>query len=309
MNPQSNIRFTFVIAARNAEKYIGETLESLARLRDEAFRVIVVNDGSTDATAGIVETFQMANAEIEVQLLNGPARGVSAARNLGLSQVRSDIVVFLDADDLMAEDALPRFEEALDDGQCIAALGRVLRIAEDGAPLPSPDNRDLVPQDDQLYGLIKKNFIVNGGALAIRTSVAKKVGGYDETLKYGEDWEFWCRLLSQGRLATVAGDHILAYRQIATGANHVAASKPFARDIACLDVIAANKVIRGKLGWRLTLALRMRRIDIFWSGVRTKYQYESKRSALLLSALGLLVYPDSLARPKLALRLLKSVKR
>jgi len=309
MTQASPILFTLVIAARNAEKYIRETLEGLTRIRDEPFRVIVVNDGSSDATAEIAEAFRQANPVIEMQFVNGPARGVSAARNLGLSLVVSEFVVFLDADDLLAEDALPRFRKALADPQSIAAVGQVLRIDQDGAPLLSPDNRDLVPEEDQLYGLVKKNFIVNGGALAIRTAVAKAVSGYDETLKYGEDWEFWCRLLTQGSVSTVEGGHVLAYRQIASGANHTAASKPFARDITCLDVVAKNDAMRRQLGWRLGPALRMRRIDIFWSGVRTMYQYESKRSALMLSALGLLVYPDSLARPKLALRLLKSVRK
>lgn len=300
---------TIVIAARNAGKYIGATLDSLAALNDQDFRVILVNDGSTDDTVQIAEDFKAAHPAIDLVILTGPALGVSAARNMGLAQVTSDVVIFLDADDLLATDALAGFKMALEGTDCIAALGRVLRIDEAGKPQPSPDNRELVPDSGQLYALIKKNYIVNGGALAIRTAIAKAVGGYDKSLKYGEDWEFWCRLLAMGDIVTAGGDHSLGYRQIGTGANFLAGAKPFARDIACLDRIAANTDIRKQLGWRLGLALRMRRIDIFWSGVRTKYQYGSKRSALMLSALGLLVYPDSLARPKLAVRLLKSVLR
>jgi len=309
MTGENPAAFTLVIAARNAEKYIGITLESVSRLRDGNFRVIVVNDGSTDATARIVEDFSQANPSIDLQLISGEARGVSAARNVGLSLVETGYVLFLDADDLLSSDALSRFSVSLDDARYVAALGRVLRIDHDGQPLPSPDNRVLVPKTGQLYALIKKNYIINGGALAIRTANVRAIGGYDETLKYGEDWEFWCRLLTQGDLVTVTDDHVLAYRQIATGANFMAGGSPFARNIACLDRVAANRSIKETLGWRLALGLRMRRIDIFWSSVRTKYQYESKRAAVLLSALGLLVYPDSIVRPKLAIRFVKSVWR
>ncbi|MEM1022028.1 MAG: glycosyltransferase, partial [Pseudomonadota bacterium] len=305
MTGQARPLFGIIIAARNADRFILDTLRSLTFLPNDLFRVIVVNDGSTDGTADVVETFKDAHPEIDLTLLDGPARGVSAARNKGLSQTNTPYVIFLDADDLLAADALDSFRAALTDVASVAALGRVLRITEDGNPMPSPDNRDLLPESDQLYALIRKNFIVNGGALAIRTEVAKAVEGYDETLKYGEDWEFWCRVLTQGKLTALQNDYALKYRQISTGANVTAASKPFARDILCLKRVRKNPVIRQQVGWRLLVALRMRRVDIFWSGVRTTYQYGQKRAALLLSAVGLLVYPDSIMRPRLALRLLK----
>ncbi|MEM9232252.1 MAG: glycosyltransferase family A protein [Pseudomonadota bacterium] len=294
-----------IIPARNAGPYIGQTLTSLAA-QQVAFEAIVINDGSSDTTAEVVAAHSAKDPRFT--LIEGPAKGVSAARNAGFEQTSAPWVLYLDADDLLTADALGRFIDTAENAP-VAALGGVSRISEDGSALPGDSNLDLVPQRDHLSALLRKNFVVNGGALLIRRSVIEEVGGYDTSLAYGEDWEFWCRLAERGDFATVPGGAVLLYRQLPGGANYQARGSVFARNVPCLRKIADNPSMRARLGGRLSSILRARQIDIFWSGVRSEFQFGTRARALTIALGGLFLYPDSVARPKLALRFLRSILR
>ncbi|MEM8789493.1 MAG: glycosyltransferase family 2 protein [Pseudomonadota bacterium] len=296
-----------IIPARNAARDLEETLQSLSAQSHAGFEAVVVNDGSSDATPQMAEA--AATRDPRFRMLNGPASGVSAARNTGLAATSSPYVLFLDADDLLPADALERLRTALGQSGAVASLGRIARIAEDGAPLPGNDNLALMPSTGQLEALLRKNFVVNGGALLIRRDAIDRAGGYDPTLAYGEDWEFWCRLAALGDFTPTPGGPVLQYRQRADGANYRARGSVFARDVPCLDRIAENRGIAERIGPALRRLLRARRIDIFWSGVRSEFQFGAKTRALALAAGGLLLYPDTVARPQLAMRFVRSLYR
>lgn len=295
-----------IIAARNAEKFLPETLRSLANQTFDDFEVIVVDDGSTDGTAALAQ----GEKSYPISLLTGPAKGVSAARNFGLKHAKGAWIVFLDADDLLVENGLARFAQTLSENpKAVCALAGIARIAEDGSALPSDDNRDLARVDDPMAVLLRKNFIVNGAALAIRRDALAQSGGFDETLTYGEDWELWCRILSLGPMVIVEGDRLVAYRQVGSGANYKAREDAFARNVACLDRIAVNPTLRAQYGRSLDKAMRARRIDVFWSGVRSELQFGTKWRAVLLGLGGLCLYPDTALRPSLAMRFVRSMRR
>jgi glycosyltransferase involved in cell wall biosynthesis len=298
---------SIIVPARNAAALLGATLESVLQQSFADFEIVVVDDGSTDATAEVARGFR--SKDPRVQVLSGPGRGVSAARNAGLGMSRGQILLFLDADDLLLADSLLRFYTALASSRLSAALGGIKRIAEDGSPLPGNSNTELAEGGDHLTKLLRKNFVVNGGALAIRREAIDAVGGYAVDLAYGEDWEFWCRLAECGDFAIVAGEPVLAYRQMQSGANYRARGPVFALRVPCIEKIAARESLRVRYGRKLNRLLRSRRIDVFWSGVRSEFQFGSRARALMMAAAGACVFPDSLAEPALAKRFLKSLGR
>ncbi|ACS60024.1 glycosyltransferase family 2 protein [Rhizobium leguminosarum] len=87
-----------VIPAFNASTYIERTLRSAVRQTYDALEIIVVNGGSTDHTAKLLE--QMAMSDSRIRLLSTPNCGVAAARNTGIEASSGRFVAFLDADDL-----------------------------------------------------------------------------------------------------------------------------------------------------------------------------------------------------------------
>lgn len=87
-----------IMAARDAEKWIAQAIGSIINQDMEAWELWVVDDGSTDSTASVVE--KIAAADPRVKLLRQPAAGVSEARNAALDRVQGQWITFVDADDL-----------------------------------------------------------------------------------------------------------------------------------------------------------------------------------------------------------------
>lgn len=102
-----NILLSFIIPAYNAEPYIKECLDSIARLdmRGRRHEIIVVNDGSTDGTADILREYVQEHTE--VQVITQENRGLSAARNAGMQVAEGEYICFVDADDRLFAAKVP----------------------------------------------------------------------------------------------------------------------------------------------------------------------------------------------------------
>lgn len=259
-----------VTAARDMEKYIGATLESVLRQTLGDFEMIVVDDGSTDATPAIVA----ATGDPRIRLLSAAAGGVSAARNRGLEACRAPLVVFLDADDLLMPDALERMVTTMAaHPDRVACFSHHVKIGEDGAPLGSraPATFKQLPSRQTLRHLLCGNVIVNGGALCIRTAAARRVGGYDPSLRFGEDWEFWCRLAALGDFVALPDLVALKYRMRAAGANTALAGSPFRPNLEALDVIYGAPAVRERFDEReLQRFRRLAEGNVHWAAARNE---------------------------------------
>ena len=92
-----NQNYSLVMAVMNAEKYIGETLESVFSQTLAPTEVLIVDDFSTDKTVEIIESFPT-----KIQILNNTRSGMSAAMNLAIPLVTNEYIAFLDSDDIWA---------------------------------------------------------------------------------------------------------------------------------------------------------------------------------------------------------------
>src|SRR6185437_3911712 len=86
-----------IIPCYNAEKYIGQAIESILNQTYKNFEIIIINDGSTDQSADIINNYILLDNSI--QLYNQPNKGVSASRNKGIDLAKGQIIAFLDSDD------------------------------------------------------------------------------------------------------------------------------------------------------------------------------------------------------------------
>src|SRR5215204_5854126 len=99
-----------IIPCFNAERFIKETLDSIVTQQEEIKNIIIVDDGSTDQSASIIKSYN----DSRIIYLHQPNKGVSVARNRGLSQAEGEFVVFFDADDKMSSGFLKERKKILD---------------------------------------------------------------------------------------------------------------------------------------------------------------------------------------------------
>jgi glycosyltransferase involved in cell wall biosynthesis len=290
-------KITVVIAAYNVARFIRQSVESTLAQSLSNIEVIVVDDGSTDDTQSILQTF----SDHRLVLLRQENSGVSAARNVGLAVARSPYVFFLDADDILTRDALARMAAMLDQmPERIACFGHHIKISEDGEELSTRSylRWKMLPAGDTLRNLIAKNFI--SGAICVRTEAARTVGGFNATLALGEDWEFWCRLAALGDFAAMPDDIILMYRQRFSSASYKLRESPLRPNCEAIDAIYANPAIRQRFSFaELKRRRRLAEIDSFWAGARNQYVQGQMRGFLAYLAIGALRFPDSILRPRL----------
>ncbi len=183
-----------IVPVYNGAAYVGEAVGSiLAQPAADSTEIIVVDDGSTDDTAGALSRFGA-----RITLLRQDNRGVSAARNAGLAAATGDLIGFLDADDLWTEQALSSLLPLLlADPQADVARGRT-RIIRLDAP------------DGSAQEMLQPVLV---GSALYRRQVFDRVGLFDETLRLGEDVDFNARLLEAGCREIRTDAVVLVYRR------------------------------------------------------------------------------------------------
>lgn len=192
-----------VIPAYNCEKTIQATLNSVCQQTYTALEIIVINDGSTDDTLGILNAFQ----DSRLKVLTYDNSGASISRNRGISAANGDFIAFVDADDIWLPDKLAEQLAALQQAsQSAVAYSWTNYIDEAGKFLRSGYH---CRYSGNVYQrLLKGSFLESGSNPLIRRIALKTVGGFDESLKTCEDWELWIRLASHYEFAMVPQVHV-----------------------------------------------------------------------------------------------------
>ena len=119
----SDVKVSVIIPAYNAAEFIGRAVESVLSQTHRALEVIVVDDGSDDGTADAVS--RLAASEARLHLVRMPNSGPAVARNRGMEAISADAeyVMFVDADDYLAPDAVERALSAAQDGAELVLMG------------------------------------------------------------------------------------------------------------------------------------------------------------------------------------------
>ncbi|HEY2645166.1 MAG TPA: glycosyltransferase [Galbitalea sp.] len=184
-----------IIPALNAERTLGAQLEALARQHVTApWEVLLCDNGSTDGTVKLVEAWRERLPEL-VLIDASARRGPGAARNIGASHARSPLLLFCDADDVVADDWLREMHAALRTVDVVVGAGET--------DLLNSNNRSRVSWDVnmQIAKPYWPQYLAGGGGnLGVATSVFRAVGGFDESLRTGEDIDLCWRIQLTGHV-------------------------------------------------------------------------------------------------------------
>jgi glycosyltransferase involved in cell wall biosynthesis len=186
-------RVSVVVATYNGQRWISDTLQSVLVQTWPDVQIIVCDDGSTDGTRELLDRF---DERIEVLLQDNA--GVSAARNHGAQLATGRWLAFLDHDDLWEPDMLERQVTALaarPDAELVYADSHIIddHSVVHGQRSSWLDFREGDVQAELLLG----NFITIE-TVVMRTACFRKLGGFDESLRYLEDYELFLRISARG---------------------------------------------------------------------------------------------------------------
>lgn len=232
-------RVTVIIPVRNGKDYIQEALDSVLCQGFRAFEVIIIDDGSTDFDYSSLE---QQDSRIRVVKLTG--RGVSHARNVGMRLARGEFFAFLDADDVWFPGKLEaqiRYFDAHPDVGVV--FGQFLRWPPDAdgkfptAASLSTDCSNLATAEPErsgwIYGRLLMGLLVGMNTAVIRRSIYRQIGEFNESMRIGEDYDFWLRASRMGEMHSLNG-RVALYRIHSASAMHRIADENYmARLLSC----------------------------------------------------------------------------
>lgn len=219
MSPSSPPVVTVVVAAHNAEATLSSTLRSVREQDFSAWECLVIDDGSQDETAGVVERF--ATEDSRFRLIRQGNAGVGAARNAGIREARGRFIAPLDADDLWEPWKLTR------QVACMAARGLKCGVVYGWWSVIDGEDRVLYSVADSRHtgwvydAILIRNFVGNASVPLFRTEAVREAGGYLTRADQGgcqgcEDWGLLLEIARKWTFGVVA-DVVVRYRRLDTG--------------------------------------------------------------------------------------------
>ena len=183
-----NAEITVVIPLYNKEREIARTLRSVLEQSYPPREIIVVDDGSTDRSAEIVESFRAPS----IRLIRQPNRGVSAARNRAIGEARTEWVALLDGDDRWEPGYLQAIDRLIDRYPGCGAYATSFHVENDGRLTPgdTPQREGIV----DFFAESLRRYVLIPSAATLRRDLVRSLGGFPEGMRMGEDQYLWTRV-------------------------------------------------------------------------------------------------------------------
>ena len=181
-NPKINV----IMSVYNGEKYLGEAIESILNQSFTDYEFIIVNDGSTDNSLKIIQSYH----DKRVCLINNETNiGLTKSLNKAIEQARGEYIARQDADDISLPNRLEEQMRYLIQYPETALLGTSIYIINEGGKVLGKKIASTNPRDS----LLKSNQF-NHGSTMFKSKVVRELGGYNELLLYCQDYDLWLRM-------------------------------------------------------------------------------------------------------------------
>ncbi len=234
-------KVSILIPAYNAEAWLGLTIQSALDQVWPNTEIIVVNDGSRDATLEIAQSFQ----SHRVRVVNQDNQGAARARNHAFSLAQGEYIQWLDADDLLAPEKLSRQLRAAREfsGKTLlsSAFGTFYSNPARAVFTPGPLWTDLSPVD-WITAKFANNTWMNPAVWLVSRELTEAAGVWNPELSLDDDGEYFCRVVAASEMVRFVPEAHSFYRQW----NPASLSRS-AGDRACLSLLKSLKLNVGYL--------------------------------------------------------------
>lgn len=206
---------TVVIPLYNKEAEIEHTLLSVVNQSLAPHEIIVVDDGSTDSSADIVERIALRHPEANIRLIRQPNGGVSAARNRGIAEAQTTYIALLDGDDCYLSGYIAEICRLMEYYPDADAYSTAFYIVNDGrriaAPCPTSEG-EICPADEALKG----RYPIIPSTATLRRESILQAGGFPEGMRLGEDQWLWARMMQCGMRFVFSPMSLVGYSRSAS---------------------------------------------------------------------------------------------
>ena len=281
----------------NHERFIGEALRSILEQTYRDFELIVVDDGSTDATGEVIRSFR----DSRIRYVRQENQGPSQARNTALGIARGALVAQMSGDDVAENTRLERQIAYHGERQNSVVFTQYTFIGEDGRTIDHPRWRHLATKANWTrnatlrYLYLEGNCFLAPSAFAAR-SAFEAVGPYNPTMLQLQDYDMWVRLLLRGYEPHVIQQPLMRHRVRAEGAN-LSDARP---DTRIRTYFEMQRLLRAFLA----VDRAQRVVEIFPEATALGYPLEDELAPFLLAMIGLKAHPPRHALQSFAAGLL-----
>jgi glycosyltransferase involved in cell wall biosynthesis len=200
LNMQPNgPKVSVLIPAYNAERYLGDALDSITGQSFEDFEVIVVNDGSSDKTGEVADSH--ARKDKRIRVIHQKNQGVSAATNVAARLASAPLLAKLDADDMAESDRLEKQFDFMDRNPQAVCCGSAISYIDDRGR--KSGGRKFPLSNDVIQGRILSYGCFAHSAVVYRRSAFFDAGMYRREFKSCVDFDLLLRLSEQGEMANL----------------------------------------------------------------------------------------------------------
>jgi glycosyltransferase involved in cell wall biosynthesis len=187
-----------IMPNNNFGRFIGEAISSVTKQSFQNYELLIIDNGSTDQSRDVIN-YWASKDDKRIRPYFVPRKGLSFARNLGLSLCKGDIITFLDSDDVWHEDYLATIAEHFEKNPSAKVVYTNARLFQSDSAMALGDWFDPKYDREPLTGFIGEHLFRQGNFVPIDTAAVKrevvsKAGGFDERFRLAEDLDFWMRV-------------------------------------------------------------------------------------------------------------------
>jgi len=200
-----------ILTTYNYASYLPLALTSVLNQSFINYEIIIVDDGSTDGTVGVLAPYLDSNNPL-IKYIKQPNLGQAAAKNRGIVESRGQFIAFLDADDLWKQDKLEKQMELFSNAKTGVVYSEMQSIDYQGKQIKSDiRNKYLRPMSGIVTASLIIDNIIPFSSTVIKKECFARVGMFDESLGMSIDWDLWLRISVHYEFAYVA-EPLLYYR-------------------------------------------------------------------------------------------------
>jgi glycosyltransferase involved in cell wall biosynthesis len=199
VHPNGNdIKVTVLMPVYNAEKYIGDAITSVLEQTFSDFELLIVNDGSTDDTLKIINTF----SDPRIRIIHQENKGVSAALNNGLKRSKAEYIARFDADDICYSHRLEVQYNFLKDHPEYVLVGSASDFIDQNGEFLFKGMPPAL-EHEELKKMMYETVPFDHPTVMYKRSVALSLNGYPEEAIHFEDHIFWTFFFDKGKLCNM----------------------------------------------------------------------------------------------------------